>query len=98
MNRKDYPNSLAWLAMRYDMKSYKMEVDDSKITYPSHLSEDIRALKEELASEAMKPMMVKRLEQNNRTAYATNLDRTGTRLELIEADKRPVHCQRRMEK
>ena len=57
--------------MYYDMKSYKMEIDDSKISYPPHLAESVRELKDELAGEEMKPGLVKKLDQNNRTARST---------------------------
>jgi hypothetical protein len=41
-------------------------------------------------------MLVRRLEQNNRMAYATNLDKSGTRLQLTEAGNPPVHFRRKM--
>ena len=36
---------------------------------------------------------LKRISIDNRVAQATNLDRTGTRLELTEANNPPVHFQ-----
>ena len=45
----------------------------------------------------MKPLLVKQLERDNRVAQATNLDHSGTRLELTETGKAPVHYQRRLE-
>ena len=82
------------LVMYYDMKSYKMEIDDSKISYPPHLAESVRELKDELAGEEMKPGLVKKLDQNNRTARATNMDQSGTRLELTDGEDNTMHCQK----
>lgn len=80
--------------MHYDMKSYKMEVDDSKVTYPPHLADSVRGFKEILASEAAKPPLVKKLDKNNRTAQATNIDKSGTRLELTDDEKETMHYQK----
>ena len=84
------------LVMHYDMKSYKMEVDDSEVTYPAHLADSVRRFKEDLAGEVMKPRMVKKLEQNNRTAQATNIDKSGTRLELTDDEKKTIHYQKKV--
>ena len=82
------------LVMHYDMKSYKMEIDDSEVTYPSHLADSVGGFKKELAGEAMKPRLVKKLFQNNRTAQATNIDKSGTRLELTDDEKKTMHYQK----
>ena len=82
------------LVMYYNMKSYKMEVDDSKVTYPSHLADSVRGFKELLASEAAKPPLVMKLDKNNRTAQATNIDKSGTRLELTDDEKETMHYQK----
>ena len=71
-----------------------MEIDDSKISYPPHLAESVRELKDELAGEEMKPGLVKKLDQNNRTARATNMDQSGTRLELTDGEDNTMHCQK----
>ena len=78
------------------MKSYKMEVDDSEVTYPAHLADSVRRFKEDLAGEVMKPRMVKKLEQNNHTAQATNIDKSGTRLELTDDEKKTIHYQKKV--
>ena len=36
------------LVMHYDMTSYKMEVDDSEVTYPAHLADSVHWFKEQL--------------------------------------------------
>lgn len=82
------------LVMYYDVKSYQVEIDDKNISYPPHLEDKIREVKAELASEAMKPKLVKRLEQNNRTAYATNIDQSGTRMELTDGNDKTTHFQK----
>ena len=83
------------LVMRYDMKSYKMEIDDSAISYPPHLADNVRGVKEELASEKMKPRLVKKLDQNNRTSHATNIDQSGTRMELTDDEGNTLHYQKK---
>lgn len=82
------------LVMHYDMKSYKMEVDDSKVTYSPNMAATVREYKEYLAGEKMKPTLVKKLEQNNRRALATNIDKSGTRLELTDDEKETMHYQK----
>lgn len=82
------------LVMHYDMNTYKMEIDDSEVTYPSHLADSVRWFKEELAGEAGKPSLVKKLVQNNRTAQATNIDKSGTRLELTDDENKTMHYQK----
>ena len=84
------------LVMHYDMTSYKMEIDDSEVTYPSHLADSVRRFKEEMAGEEMKPRLEKQLDQNNRTAQATNLDESGTRLELTDDKDNTTHYQKKI--
>ena len=84
------------LVMHYDMKSYKLEIDDSEVTYPAHLADSVRMFKKEMASEKRKPQMVKQLDQNNRTAQATNIDKSGTRLELTDNEERTIHYQKKI--
>ena len=86
------------LVMHYDMKSYKMEIDDSEVTYPAHLADSVRRFKEELASEMRKPSLVKKLDQNNRRSQATNIDKSGTRLELTDDEKETMHYQKEINK
>ena len=82
------------LVMHYDMKSYKMEIDDSEVTYPSDMADNVRWFKNELAGETKKPSLVKKLDKNNRTAQATNIDKSGTRLELTDDEKETMHYQK----
>ena len=84
------------LVMHYDMKSYKMEIDDSEVTYPAHLADSVRWFKKQMVSEVRKPSLVKKLDQNNRTAQATNIDKSGTRLELTDDEKKTVHYQKKI--
>lgn len=84
------------LVMHYDMKSYKLDVDDSEISYPAHFADSVRVVKAFLEGEMMKPRLVKQLDQNNRTAQATNIDKSGTRMELTDADKNTIHYQKKM--
>ena len=84
------------LVMHYDMKSYKLKIDDSEISYPSHLADSISMMKRDLASEMFKPGFVRRLEWNNRTALATNLDESGTRLELTDGEDNTMHYQKKI--
>ena len=84
------------LVMHYDMKSYKMEIDDSEVTYPAHLADSVRGIKEKLAGEEMKPRLVKKLDQNPRTAQATNIDQSGTRLELTDGEDNTMHYQKKI--
>jgi hypothetical protein len=83
------------LVKHYDLSSYKLEIDVTGAVYQPNMEETISKLKEELASEMMKPKLVKRLQDNNRISHATNLDQTGTRLEMKETDGSPVHYQRK---
>ena len=84
------------LVMHYDMKSYKLDVDDSEISYPAHFADSVRAVKALLEGEMFKPRLVKQLDQNNRTAQATNIDKSGTRMELTDSDKNTIHYQKKM--
>ena len=84
------------LVMHYDMKSYKLDVDDSEISYPAHFADSVRAVKALLEGEMLKPRLVKKLDQNNRTAQATNIDKSGTRMELTDSDKNTIHYQRKI--
>ena len=84
------------LVMHYDMNSYKLDVDDSEISYPAHFADSVRAVKALLEGEMFKPRLVKQLDQNNRTAQATNIDKSGTRMELTDSDKNTIHYQKKM--
>jgi hypothetical protein len=84
------------LVMHYNLKSYKLEIDDSEVSYPSHLADSVRWFKDVLAGEMLKPSLVKRLDQNNRMAQGTNLDDSGTRLELTDGEDNTMHYQKKI--
>ena len=44
----------------------------------------------------LKPSLVKRLDQNNRMAQGTNLDDSGTRLELTDGEDNTMHYQKKI--
>jgi len=50
--------------MRYDMKSYNLEIDDSEVTYPAHMADSVLGFKKQLIDETMNPSLVKKLDQN----------------------------------
>ena len=78
----------------FDMQTLKIDNDESGIT----CSKEER---EKQLPEARKLMMdrimgsLEQLKSNNRVPQATNLDRTGTRLELTGTDKKPFHYQKK---
>lgn len=82
------------LVMHYDMKSYKLEIDDSEVTYSADMEANVQSFREYLATEEMKPILVRKLAQNNRTAQGTNIDKSGTRLELTSDDKEILHYRK----
>ena len=79
------------------MSTLKIEVVDSTIRCSPEVAKRIPELKQGIVEMAHNASFLLRLKENNRQAQATNLDRTGTRLELTEPDKSPVHYQRRIE-
>ena len=83
------------LVMHYDMNSFKMEIDDSEITYAAHLADSVRVIKEGLEHGGAMPSLLRELIQNNRTAHATNIDKSGTRLELTDDEKFTIHYQKK---
>lgn len=84
------------LILNCDLKSCKVEVDDEGITYTPDMVDEIEQFKNDLIGGKYWPKTIKILEQNNRKAYATNIDKQGTRMELTEPDKAPVHYQKQM--
>ncbi len=86
------------LVMVYDMSTLQIDIDDSRIHYSEEVAKTFPQLQQELVIMGKGSRFIKRLNQNPRTAQATNLDRSGTRLELTEEDIPPVHYQRRFEK
>ena len=86
------------LVMVYDMSTLQIDIDDSRIHYSEEVAKTFPQLQQELVTMGKGSRFIKRLNQNPRTAQATNLDRSGTRLELTDEDTPPVHYQRRFEK
>ena len=84
------------LILNYDLKSCKVDVDDASITYTPDMVDEIEQFKSDLIGGKFLPKTIKVLEQNNRKAYATNIDKQGTRMELTEPDKIPVHYRKQM--
>lgn len=86
------------LVKHFDMKSYQLKLEEVNVVSRSGMADDLEKAKAELTGDVMKPAIVKRAEQNNRIAQGTNLDKSGTRMELTEPDSNPVHYQKKMEK
>lgn len=86
------------LVRTFDMQPLKIDSDESGITCTKEERENQLPEVRRLIMETLKERgFLGRVNSNNRMAHATNLDRTGTRLELTETDKMPVHYQRRIE-
>ena len=82
------------LVKTFDMKTLKIDNDESHIT----CSKEEREQQLPAVRQGMMDRLTgsfKRINTNNRVPQATNLDRTGTRLELTEADMPPVHYQKK---
>jgi hypothetical protein len=82
------------LILNYDLKSCKVEVDDASITYTPDMVDEVEQFKSDLIGGKFTPKPIKVLQQNNRKAYATNVDKQGTRMVLTEPDKIPVHYRK----
>lgn len=86
------------LVRTFDMQTLKIDSDESGITCTKEERENQLPEVRRLIMETLKERgFLGWVSHNNRMAHATNLDRTGTRLELTETDKMPVHYQRRIE-
>ena len=72
-------------------------IDDSRIRYSEEVAKNLPELQQELVNIGKGNQFITRLNRNPRTAQATNLDHSGTRLELSESETPPVHYQRRLE-
>ncbi len=83
------------LVKYFDLATLKVEVDDSGVTYSPEQAEEMEAGKAALKAELMKTELVTRLQKNNRVAHATNIDETGTRMELCEGNNAPTHFQKK---
>ena len=80
------------LVMDFNMKSYKHEIDENGVTYPPDRAYDVALAKKRIVD---KLDFVKRLEKNSRVAQSTNIDESGTRLELTNPDTGvPAHYRK----
>ena len=76
----------------FDMDSYKMEVDDSSITYQPRQAAAVAKIKKELSQ---MPAHLKSLKPNPRISQAMNIDESGTRLQLNDPGiGGPVHYRK----
>lgn len=66
------------------------------MTIINDIDQSIDVVKKRMEAEVMKPRLVKKLDQNNRTAQATNIDKSGTRLELTDDEKKTIHYQKKV--
>lgn len=82
------------LVSYFDMSSLKVEVDESAIAYPPEKADSVRTLKQQLLSEDYKKSYLAPLAGNTRQARASNIDRTGKRLELTNPEGQTTHYQR----
>ena len=82
------------LVSYFDMSSLKVEVDENGITYPAENADSIRTLKNQVLSEDYKKSYLEPLANNTRQARASNIDRTGKRLELTDPQGQTTHYQR----
>ena len=83
------------LVKNYDRNKCKMELDDKDVTYLSEYADQIAVMKDELCGEKGKQGLMNQLAQNKRKAQGTNIDKTGTRLELTEPGSHAVHYIRK---
>lgn len=80
------------LVMDFNMKSYKHEIDENGVTYTPDRAYDVALAKKSMADELD---FVKQLEKNSRIAQSTNIDESGTRLELTNPDTGvPAHYRK----
>lgn len=82
------------LVSYFDMSSLKVEVDENGITYPAENADSIRTLKNQVLSEDYKKSYLEPLANHTRQARASNIDRTGKRLELTDPQGQTTHYQR----
>ena len=84
------------LVKTFDLKTLKIENDESGITCSKEEREQqLPEVKKYVMDRIIEKGFVEPIKSNNRMAQATNLDRTGTRLELTETGKAPIHYQKR---
>ena len=80
------------LVMDFNMKSYKHEIDENGVTYTPDRADNVAVMKKWVADRLD---FVKQLEKNSRVAQSTNINESGTRLELTDADKNTSHYRRK---
>ena len=86
------------LVKTFDMQTLKIDNDESGISCSKEEREkQLPEVRQLMMDRLMGKGLLKQISSDNRVAQATNLDRTGTRLELTETGKTPVHYQRRAE-
>lgn len=81
------------LVKHFDLKSKKITLGELNVSFRHENAEMMAEFKKQLLSDEMRPPIVKKLEKDNRVAQATNLDQSGTRMELTQGDTK-VHFQR----
>jgi hypothetical protein len=82
------------LVIYFDITSLKVEVDENGIAYPQENTDSIRALKNQVLSEDYKKSYLAPLSDMTRQSRASNIDRTGKRLELTDPQGQSTHYQR----
>ena len=83
--------------MNIKFNSFKMEIGDSGITYQPEMTDSVQAIKKYLLSEETKRNYLNGLDREMRQARATNVDRSGKRLELTNSKGETTHYQRKEE-
>lgn len=85
------------LVKTFDVQTLKIDNDESHITCSKEEREQqLPEVRQRIMDMLTGTGLVKRINTNNRVAQGTNLDRSGTRLELTEADMMPVHYQKKI--
>ena len=75
----------------FDMKSYKMEIDDSGISYQPSQADAVEKVKKEFSQ---MPNSLKDLETNPRISQGLNIDESGTRLQLNDPGTGIAHYRK----
>lgn len=74
-----------------DRKSYKMAIDENGVSYHPKTANDVEDFKKRISR---KPSVIEGMEKQHRIVLATNLDQSGTRLELMRTAKEAGHYRR----
>ena len=75
----------------FDLESYKMEIDENGATSHSNQADAVAELKKRLSE---MPESIKLLKQQPRVSQATNIDESGTRLQLDEPGWLTTHYRK----